>query len=103
MSDQITAVQANADGSYVFSFLFDSGTGITGSCSISLPAPQGTQAVAAVTDGNGNIITPAVAAVAAVPYTLETAKAAVLPLALAQKANWMAAISGQTVIGAVTL
>ena len=90
MSDQITSAKPNADGSWTFGFSFDNGSGVTGTTNIMLPAPQPT------TDGNGNII-------AAVPYTDITAKAAVLPLALAVKNNWLAAMAANNIVGPVTL
>jgi len=97
MTDKITSVQQNQDGSFTFGFLFDAGNGVTGSTNCVLPAPQGTPAV---TDETGAIITPAVDAV---PYTLETAKTAVLSIASEQKANWINTLGSTNVVGEVTL
>jgi hypothetical protein len=98
MADLINSVLANSDGSYVFNFTFDNGAGILGNTNIVLPAPQGTPAVYA-NDGV-TVVTPAVAPV---PYTDATAKAAVLSIASAQKATWMAALSAQSIVGTVNL
>jgi hypothetical protein len=97
MADRITTMQSNSDGSYDFGFLFDGGNGITAATSVHVPAPMGTPAVL---DPNGNVITPAVAAV---PYTAQTAAAASLPIAAAQKAVWLASVAGASVIGNVVL
>jgi hypothetical protein len=80
MSDQITGVQSNADGSFSFNFIFDNGAGVTGSTVVELPAP---------TDGS--------------TYTLETAKAAVLSIASVQKATWLSGLNATAVVGPVTL
>lgn len=96
MSDTLNSATANADGSYTFSFTFDSGIGIFGNTNVNLPAPVGTPAIYAE-DG----VTVVTAAIDPVPYTPETAKEAALPLALAQKTTWAATLTPIT--GVVTL
>jgi hypothetical protein len=91
-------MQQNGDGSFDFGFLFDNGAGITGETDVHVPAPVGTPAVYA-SDG----ITILTAAVPAVPYTAQTAVQAALPIAAAQKANWLASVSAVPVIGNVVL
>jgi hypothetical protein len=98
MTDKIVSMQSNSDGSYDFGFLFDNGAGITGETNVHVPAPTGTPAVYA-SDGV-TVVTPAVPAV---PYTPQTASAAALPIAGAQKANWLASVNSAAIIGAVTL
>ena len=98
MADKVVSMQQNSDGSFDFSFLFDNGAGITGETDVHVPAPQGTPAVYA-SDGV-TVVTPAVPAV---PYTPQTASAAALPIAGAQKANWLAAVNAAPVIGSVVL
>ena len=98
MADKVVSMQQNSDGSFDFGFLFDNGAGITGETDVHVPAPQGTPAVY-TSDG----ITILTAAVPAVPYTPQTASAAALPIAGAQKANWLAAVNAAPVIGSVVL
>jgi predicted esterase len=81
MADQITSVQQNTDGSFVFGFVFDNGAGVTANTYVTLPPP----------------------AAGAAAYTTATAEAAVLPLALAHKTAWMTALGSVNVIGTVTL
>ncbi len=90
MTDTINSVCANSDGSYDFAFTFDNGSGMTGETNVHVPALQPT------TDSNGNTV-------AAVPYTMATARAAAIPIAVAQKANWMNSINAASVVGPVTL
>lgn len=97
MADQITSVIQNPDGSYSFGFIFDNGAGATGNTWVFLPPPQGTSAVL---DDNGTVITPAVAAI---PYNLITAKAAVLQIAAAQKSTWISQLGQTQITGNVTI
>jgi hypothetical protein len=98
MSDKIISMTQNADGSFDFGYLFDGGNGLAGETSVRLPAPIDTPAVL---DADGiTVITPAVAAV---PYTAATARAASLPIAAAQKASWLTSVNAEVVIGVVTL
>ena len=90
MADKITSAMPNTDGSWTFGFTFDNGSGVLGTTSITLSAPTPT------VDGNGNPVD-------AVPYTAETAKAPVLPIALATKNNWLATLSTASIIGDVAL
>ena len=90
MADQITSAMPNSDGSWTFGFTFDNGSGLLGNTLITLPVPTAT------VDGSGNPVD-------AVPYTPETAKAAVLPIAKATKDNWLATFSTASIIGEVTL
>ena len=80
MADKITSVISNLDGSYTFGFDFDNGSGILGETYVQLPIPS-----------NG------------IPYTLETAKAAILPIATIQKAAWIAEIGDLNIVGNVIL
>jgi len=98
MTDQITSVTQNQDGSFAFNFTFDNGSGVLGNTVVLLPAQQGTPAVYEA-DGV-TVVSPAVAAV---PYTLETAKAAILPIASEQKREWINALGRSAVTGDVTL
>ena len=98
MADKVVSMQQNSDGSFDFGFLFDNGSGITGETDVHVPAPQGTPAVYA--DDGVTIVT---AYVPAVPYTPQTALAAALPIATEQKANWIATVNAEQVIGDVNL
>ena len=97
MSDKIVSMQGNSDGSFDFGFLFDGGNGITGETDVHVPAPEGTPAVL---DASGNVVTPDIPAV---PYTPQTAMQAALPIAAAQKANWMASVNAASIIGNVVI
>jgi hypothetical protein len=98
MADKVVSMQSNSDGSFDFGFLFDNGAGITGETDVHVPAPVGTPAVYA-SDG----ITILTAAVPAVPYMLQTALAAALPIAGVQKANWLAAVNANQIIGNIVI
>jgi len=98
MADKIVSMQQNGDGSFDFGVLFDNGAGITGETDVHVPAPVGTPAVYAA-DGV-TVITPAIPAV---PFTPQTAKQASLPVAGAQKANWLKAVNAAPIIGDVVL
>jgi len=94
MADQIISTQSNSDGSFDFGFLFDGGNGITGETDVHVPAPTGTPAVYA--DDGVTVITPVIPAV---PYTPQTAEQAALPIAAAQKADWLASVNASPTIG----
>jgi hypothetical protein len=81
MADSINSATQNEDGSWVFNFTFDNGSGVLGNTNVVLPAPE---------DGVET-------------YTPEAAKAAVLPIATAQKAAWVAALGVSVITGTVTL
>ena len=98
MADKIVSMQQNGDGSFDFGVLFDNGAGITGETDVHVPAPVGTPAVYAA-DGV-TVITPSIPAVA---FTPKTAVHAALPIAGAQKANWLKAVNAAPIIGNVVL
>src|SRR5665213_2248762 len=98
MADKIVSMQNNGDGSFDFGFLFDNGAGVTGETNVHVPAAMDTPAVYAK-DGV-TVITPAIPAV---PFTPQTAKQASLPVAGAQKANWLKAVNAAPIIGDVVL
>jgi hypothetical protein len=98
MADRIVSMQQNSNGSFDFGFLFDGGNGTTGETDVHVPAPIGTPAVYAA-DGV-TVITPAILAVS---YTPQTAMQAALPIAAAQKANWLASVNAANIIGNIVL
>ena len=97
MADRITTMHGNSDGSYDFGFLFDGLNGITGATDVHVPAPTGTPSVL---DADGNVVTQAIPAM---PYTPQAAVQAAVPIAAAQKANWLASVNAAQVIGNVVL
>src|SRR5665213_2004295 len=99
MADKIVSMQQNGDGSFDFGVLFDNGAGVTGETNVHVPAPVATPAVYAA-DGV-TVITPAI--LVAVPLTPRTAIQAALPVAGAQKANWLKAVNAAPIIGNVVL
>ena len=113
-SDAITSATQNPDGSWTFGFIFDGGNGNKGVTYVKLPAPIGTPEVVghpyfpAITNADGTV-TPAQDAVSAfpaippIPYTIETAKAAVLPIASEQKSRWINNIGSSSILGDIVL
>lgn len=109
MTDNITSVTQNHDGTWTFWYSFDTGDGVVCNAVVIVPLKATTTeapATPAVMGDDGSVLTPEVPAASVTtysPYELNEAREASIILAKEKKASWLVSIAGLSAVGPVVL